>query len=221
MTEIKKQIKIIIADDHQMFIDGIKSCLAENEFIAIIATANDGLEAITCLENEKADVILLDINMPKMNGIEVAKIIVKKFETVRIIALSMYLEKEFIEELIRIGISGYILKNTGMKELENAIVSVASGKKYFSNDVALKMLGAETSAAYSTHLRQPSAPGLTEREKEVLKLIALELTTPEIAEKLCISAYTIETHRKNLIRKLNVKNIAGLVKYAVQNGLAD
>jgi DNA-binding NarL/FixJ family response regulator len=219
----KKIIKILIADDHQMFIDGIAASLKDNEFINIISTANNGAQAIRQLEKELVDVVLLDINMPEMNGIEAAKIIVKNHPLVRIIALSMYLEKEFIEELIHIGVSGYILKNTTMGELEQAIISVSSGKKYFSNDVALKMLDAQTNNEYAGKIdsEPTSQVGLTEREVEVLKLITKEFTTPEIAKKLFISVYTVETHRKNLIRKLNVKNIAGLVKYAIQNGITD
>jgi DNA-binding NarL/FixJ family response regulator len=223
MNVPEKKIEILIADDHQMFIEGIISSLAANEFITVVATANNGKQILKLLEKDTVDVILLDINMPEMNGIEAAKIILKKYPGIKIISLSMYLEKEFIEELIKIGVSGYILKNTSMKELEQSVLAVASGKKYFSNDAALKILDAQTNTRYADNftINQQPSPGLTERETEVLKLIAKEYTTPEIAEKLFISAYTVETHRKNLIRKLNVKSMAGLVKYAVQNGLAD
>ncbi|MCD6067641.1 MAG: response regulator containing a CheY-like receiver domain and an DNA-binding domain [Bacteroidetes bacterium] len=218
-----KSIRLIIADDHQMFIDGIRSALADNGSIQIIATANNGKQLLSLLENETPDVILLDINMPEMNGLDAARHIVKKFPEIKIIILSMYLEKQFIEELVKIGVSGYILKNTGMKELEQAIITVTEGKKHFSGDITLKMIGAETNESYPGHpvMHKEENPVLTEREIEVLKLIALEHTTPEIAEKLFISAYTVETHRKNLIRKLNVKNIAGLVKYAVQQGFVN
>ncbi|HYG50580.1 MAG TPA: response regulator transcription factor [Flavobacteriales bacterium] len=218
-----KKINVVIADDHQMFIDGLKSALTGHEKISITATANTGNQLMAVLEQKPADVILLDINMPEMNGIEAARQIVKKFPALQIIVLSMYLEKEFIEILMKTGISGYILKNTGINELELAIVTVASGKKYFSHDVALKMVGAEVNVDYAADLTASSQKmvELTDREKDVLKLIAKEFTTPEIAEKLFISAYTVETHRKNLIRKLGVKNIAGLVKYAVQHGFAD
>jgi DNA-binding NarL/FixJ family response regulator len=216
-------IRLIIADDHQMFIDGIRSALSGNETIQVIATANNGRQLLDLLEQETADVLLLDINMPELNGIEAARAIRKKFPEIRIIMLSMYLEKQMIEELVRIGASGYILKNTGMKELEQAILTVAMGKTHFSGDVTLKMMGAQTTDTYTENMLpgKEETPGLTDREIEVLKLIAREHTTPEIAEKLFISAYTVETHRKNLIRKLNVKNIAGLVKYAVQQGYVD
>jgi DNA-binding NarL/FixJ family response regulator len=218
----KKNIRVLIADDHQMFVDGLKSSLSQTDFVSVVGTANTGKQVLDFLSEKETDVVLLDINMPELNGIDTAKVIVKKHPSVRIIMLSMYLEKQFIEELVRIGISGYILKNTGIKELEQAIQTVSEGKKHFSNDVALKLLDAQTNTVYANEMTQtqPQLSGLTEREIDVLKLIAKEFTTPEIAEKLFISAYTVETHRKNLIRKLNVKNIAGLVKFAVQNGLA-
>ncbi|MEO6303226.1 MAG: response regulator transcription factor [Bacteroidia bacterium] len=215
----RKSIKIYIADDHEMFVEGITLSLAINGLVEVEAGANNGIQLIELLEKKLVDVVLLDINMPEMNGFEAAKIIVKRFPGVRIIALSMFLEKEYIEELIRIGVSGYILKNTRMQELEKAIVSVAGGVKYFSNDVGLKLLNAQTNNEYAENLLNDQQYRLTDREIEVLKLIVQENTTPEIAEKLFISVYTVETHRKNLIKKLKVKNIAGLVKYAVQNGI--
>jgi DNA-binding NarL/FixJ family response regulator len=220
MNDQKKEIGIYIADDHQMFIEGISLSLAVNGAVVVEASANTGTELIELLEKKCVDVVLLDINMPEMNGFEAAKIIVKKFPSVRIIALSMFLEKEYIQELIDIGAYGYILKNTRMQELEKAIISVASGKKYFSNDVGLKLLNAQTNNAYPEIELMDQQHGLTEREIEVLKLIVHENTTSEIAEKLFISVHTVETHRKNLIKKVKVKNLAGLVKYDVQNGLA-
>lgn len=220
MSEDKKSILIYIADDHQMFVEGISLFLAINGLVKVEASANNGIELIELLEKKLVDVVLLDINMPEMNGFEAARVIVKKFPGVRIIALSMFLEKEYIQDLIQIGVYGYILKNTRINELEKAIISVASGVKYFSNDVGLKLLNAQTNNEYVENLSFDLQHGLTEREIDVLKLIVLENTTSEIAEKLFISIHTVETHRKNLIKKLKVKNIAGLVKYAVQNGIS-
>ncbi|MFI5203055.1 MAG: response regulator [Flavobacteriales bacterium] len=215
-------VKIVIADDHTMFVEGIVHALQGNNNIVVAGTASTGTKALTVVKSVLPDVILLDINMPEMDGVEVAKIMRKEHPLINIIIVSMYLEKEFIAELVRIGVTGYILKNTGIEELEKAVLTVASGKKYFSNDVALKMMDAETTSEYAPDLADKSELNkLTEREIDVLKLIALEHTTSEIAEKLFISSYTVETHRKNLIRKLNVKNIAGLVKFAVQQGLTD
>ncbi len=220
MDRQEEKIGIYIADDHEMFVEGISLSLAIKGAIVVEASANTGTELIELLEKKCVDVVLLDINMPGMNGFEAAKIIVKKFPSVKIIALSMFLEKEYIQELIDIGVSGYILKNTRIQELEKAIILVASGKKYFSNDVGLKLLNAQTNSEYAQGFLLEQSHGLTEREIDVLKLIVQENTTSEIAEKLFISVHTVETHRKNLIKKLKVKNIAGLVKYAFQNGIA-
>lgn len=217
----RDSINIYIADDHEMFIEGITLSLAINGIVTVESSANNGAQLIELLEKKLVDVVLLDINMPEMNGFEAAKIIVKRFPSVRIIALSMFLEREYIEDLIQIGVFGYILKNTRMQELEKAIISVASGTKYFSNDVGLKLLNAQTNNEYPDGLLNDQHYRLTDREIEVLKLIVHENTTPEIAKKLFISVYTVETHRKNLIKKLKVKNIAGLVKYAVQNGITN
>lgn len=215
-------VKIAIADDHQMFVEGIVLALTGNTQIEITGTANNGKKALTLVQATRPHVLLLDINMPEMDGLEVTRMLRKDYPEIRIIILSMYLEKEFIKDLLGAGISGYILKNTGIKELEQAILAVSKGEKYFSSDVALRMMDAQTATEYPDKFGDKSELSkLTEREIDVLKLIALEQTTPEIAEKLFISTYTVETHRKNLIRKLNVKNIAGLVKFAVQHGLTD
>ena len=220
MDRPEEKIGIYIADDHEMFVEGISLLLAINGTVVVEASANTGTELIELLKKKIVDIVLLDINMPEMNGFEAAKIIVKKFPSVKIIALSMFLEKEYIQELINIGVYGYILKNTKIQELEKAIILIASGKKYFSNDVGLKLLNAQTNNEYAEGFLLEQQQGLTEREIDVLKLIVQQNTTSEIAEKLFISVHTVETHRKNLIKKVKVKNVAGLVKYALQNGIA-
>ena len=209
-------IRIIIADDHLMFIDGIKALLANEQEVNIAGHALNGAEVLSLLEGEKADIILMDVNMPVMDGIETTKEVRRKYPEVKIIMLTMHNNQEFIYGLIKAGASGYILKNTGKQELMTAIRTVYSGKTFYSEDVketimqniSQKPAGQKTEAAH-----------LTDREKEVLKLIAMEYSTNEIAEKLFISANTVETHRKNLLSKLNAKNIAGLVKFALQTGI--
>jgi len=212
-------IRIIIADDHQMFIDGIRSMLGSQKNISVIGTANNGGEVLELLESKKADIVLMDINMPDMNGIETTKKIQNQFPKTRVIMLTMYNTKNFIERLVYAGASGYILKNTGKKELITAIETVYNGKTFFSKEVTLRIMEGMT--------KKKQLPAdffeieLTLREKQVLKLIAQEYTTTEIAVRLSLSPYTVETHRKNLINKLCVRNSAGLVKYALQNGLTD
>lgn len=210
-------IKIAIADDHQMFIDGLQSLLKGNKNMSITCTANNGDTLIQALEQSPVDVILMDVNMPVMDGIETTKQVKQKYPDTRVIMLTMFSSKDYIEKLLRAGANGYILKNTGKEELTTAIERVMQGESYFSKEVTERIMEGLQGKKKENNLHMVE---LTEREKDVLRLIVQELTSHEIADKLFISFHTVETHRKNLISKLQVKNIAGLVKYAVQNGLA-
>ncbi len=212
-------IKIIIADDHQLFIDGIKSLVKSMKNMEIIAEVANGKLLLEALENNKCDIILMDINMPEMDGVEATKQVKIKYPSIKILMLTMFSNREYIEKLLRAGADGYLLKNTGKAELQEAIETIINGESYVSKEVTERImegLQKKKNAEKNTYIVE-----LTEREIEVLKLIVQEFTTAEIAEKLFISTHTVETHRKNLISKLNVRNIAGLVKYAMQNGLVD
>lgn len=212
-------IKIIIADDHQLFIDGIKSILKSIRNMEIIGEVNNGNLLLELLEQQQCDVILMDINMPEMNGIDATKLIKSKFPGIRILMLTMYSSRDYIEKLLRVGADGYILKNTGKEELQEAIETVYKGESFFSKEVTERIM--EGLQKKKTTEKNAYVVELTEREIDVLKLIVQEFMTTEIAEKLFISTHTVETHRKNLISKLNVRNIAGLVKYAMQHGLVE
>jgi DNA-binding NarL/FixJ family response regulator len=209
-------IKLIIADDHQMFIDGVKALLAAEPDISVVAEALNGAALLSLLKEVSADIILLDVNMPEMDGIEATRQIRLLYPEIRIIMLTMYNNEEFIFSLMNAGASGYMLKNTGRKELLEAIQTVYNGKLFYSKEVADTIL---QSIPKKPEQQKLESAQLTEREKEVLKLIAQEFTTQEIADKLFISPNTVETHRKNLMSKLNARNIAGLVKFALQTGL--
>jgi two-component system, NarL family, nitrate/nitrite response regulator NarL len=209
-------IRVIIADDHQMFIDGIKSLLVNEKGIKVVGQALNGKEVIALLEKEPADIVLLDVNMPEMDGIEATKLIRQRFPTVKILMLTMYNNHEFVFGLMNAGASGYILKNTGRTELLDAIKSVNEGKTFYSKEVTETIL---QNFSKKPAEQRAEAAHLTEREKDVLKLIAQEYNTQEIAAELFISTNTVETHRKNLLSKLQAKNIAGLVKFAIQTGL--
>lgn len=212
-------IKIIIADDHQLFIDGIKSLVKSMKKMEIIAEVSNGKQLLEVLESKSCDIILMDINMPEMDGVEATKQVKAKYPSIKILMLTMFSNREYIEKLLRAGADGYLLKNTGKEELQEAIDNIINGESYFSKEVTERImegLQKKKIAEKNTYIVE-----LTEREIEVLKLIVQEFTTAEIAEKLFISPHTVETHRKNLISKLNVRNIAGLVKYAMQNGLVD
>ncbi len=209
-------INIIIADDHQMFIDGVKALLAGEQDMRVTGEALNGKQVLALLEKEQADVILLDVNMPEMDGIETTRHIRQRWPDVKILMLTMYNNQEFIFGLMNAGASGYILKNTGRAELLEAIHAVTKGKTFYSKEVTETILQNFTKKPGE---QKVEAAQLTEREKDVLKLIAQEYNTQEIAAKLYISPNTVETHRKNLLSKLHAKNIAGLVRFAIQTGL--
>jgi two-component system, NarL family, nitrate/nitrite response regulator NarL len=208
-------IKILLADDHQMVIDGIKALLMHEPEIKIEGEALHGQAALDFLACNEVDLLIMDINMPGLDGIEIARVVRKQYPTVRILVLTMYNKPAFIRGLIEVGVSGYILKNTGKEELLTAIRRVMSGEDYFDAEVTRTMLSTFKVAD------ENAAVKLTRREEEVLRLIAKAHTTAEIAEKLFLSTYTIDTHRKNLLGKLHLKNTAGLVNYAIKNGYVD
>lgn len=212
-------IKIIIADDHQMFMDGIKLLLKARKDIEIVAEANNGAQVLEALKTNVAHLILMDVNMPEMNGEEATKQVKKLFPQTKILMLTMFSTRDYIEKLLRAGADGYILKNTGKEELSAAIDTVMAGNPFYSKEVTERIM--EGLQKKKTTETNPLFIELTQREKDVLKLIVKELTSHEIADQLCISFHTVETHRKNLISKLQVKNIAGLVKFALQNGIAE
>ena len=212
-------IRIIIADDHQMFIDGVKALLKPNKSVSIVDEAHNGTELLEILSTKEAELVLMDINMQGMDGIAATIEVRKLYPELKILMLTMHNSSDHIEKVLRAGAHGYILKNTGKEELESAIAKIMNGESFFSQEVTARIMDRLQGKKQST--TDPMYIELTGREKDVLKLIALEFTSNEIADKLCISYHTVETHRKNLISKLQVKNIAGLVKYALQHGLAD
>ncbi|WP_035651269.1 response regulator transcription factor [Flavobacterium sp. ASV13] len=212
-----KKINLLIADDHTMFLQGIVSLLEQESEINIVGKAINGIEALEVIKTKNPDLVILDISMPEMDGIELSKILKKDFPEIKILIVSTHSNVKIISRLIRIGVNGYLLKNAEKSELLKAIHSIASGENYFSEETEEKHL--------ANHLKiEKQVSVLTElssREKEILVLIAHEYNTAEIAEKTFISLNTVNTHRRNLLSKLNAKNTAGLVKYAVENGLVD
>lgn len=205
-------IKIIIADDHSIIRDGLRSMLEKNDFCKIVGEAANGAELLNLLNETSCDIVCTDISMPVMDGVEATKQIVEKFPNTKVMCLSMHEEAGFIKQMMEAGAVGYVFKDSSKDELKTAIEAVYSGKKYFNQKLFDILLNIESNG------KEVSI--LSSREKEILKLIAEEYTNPEIAEKLFLSVRTIDTHRQNLIQKLDVKNTAGLVKYAIKTGLA-
>ena len=211
-----KDVRILLVDDHQLIIDGLKSLLNDTEGIRVVSNSNNGKSAIELLEVLDVDVILMDIDMPIMNGLDAAKIIKQKHSSIKIIMLSMHSEKAMIKDLIQIGVDGYLLKNSSKEELINAIVKVSAGGQYFSSDVTLSLLIDDNSEIRGNSLK---GVNLTNREIEIIKLIAEGYTNKEIGEKLFISHRTVDSHRTNLMKKLEVNNVAGLISYAIKRGI--
>ena len=210
----------MIVDDHQLVIDGLSSLLKDNSNFEVIAAAKNGLDAVQMVEINIPDVVLMDIGMPVMNGIETTKKILEKNSEIKILAITMYSEKGMITKMVEAGASGYLLKNANKEELEEAINKVFSGQKYFSSEVTISILEKNSISlepAFSNFIEKK----LTDRELEVLKFIVNGLTNRQIADKLYISIRTVDTHRSNLMEKLKVKNIAALIRLAIKNGLLD
>ena len=211
---LSKNINVLIVDDHQIVIDGIRSLLKSSSHIHIVGEALHGKEALEILDKKIVDVIILDIEMPVMNGIEVTKIIKEKYTDTKVLILTMYDTPEFVQQAIEIDADGYILKNRGAEELECALQALANGEDYFGKD-ANKAL---RSGVRRKKNRDKNEIQLTKRETEVLKLIADGKTTPQISDLLCIAPSTVETHRRNLIEKTQVENSSkGLIKFAIEN----
>lgn len=191
-----------------MLIDGLKALLSDEKHISLVGESTSAKTALKEVGEYRPDIVLSDINMPEMDGIELTREIKKRQPEVKVIALSMYGERETISDMLKAGVSAYILKNTGKQELLKAIEKVASGGTFFSDEVSAEMM--------RTYPEQAAREiSLSQREIEVIELIAKEYTNAMIAEALFISERTVETHRKNIFRKTDTKSVIGLLKYCV------
>lgn len=209
---MSEKICVFIVDDHPMVVEGIKSLLEAAEGFVIAGTAHSGSEAIQKIETSLPDVVLTDINLPDMNGIELCKQIKQAFPHIRVLGLSNFKERSYITRMVESGASGYLLKNIPGKQLETAVRMAFEGQMYM--DMEVMQMVVRPDATDPTLI-----PRMTRREKEVLNLIAEGLTNGEISEKLFISPLTVDSHRKNLLAKFSVKNTAALVKFAISNNL--
>ncbi|MEM6320732.1 MAG: response regulator transcription factor [Bacteroidota bacterium] len=207
----KEIIKIVLADDHPTFIDGIKVNLAQHDHLKVVGEANDGVKVLDILENEVVDIVVLDIDMPKLDGIETTKFIAKNYPNTKVLILSMWDKKDFIIKLMRYGASGYILKNKSPNELVTAIHNLAAGRTHYSLEVM------QHAVAVSNSDKKEEVK-LTEREIEVMKKIAEGFSSREIAEQLNISETTVNTHRRNIMAKLEMPSMTHLVRYAIKHG---
>jgi DNA-binding NarL/FixJ family response regulator len=204
-------INVFIVEDHTMVIEGIQVLLKNEKDITVTGIANTASDCLNYFAHHTADVILMDINLPDTNGVELCKIIKIKHKAVMVLALSTFNQGIYMNKMMESGASGYLLKNITRQELVDAIKTVNNGGVYFSF---------EAGKIYKTTLEKNNQlPVLTKREKEIVKLIAEGLTNLQISQRLFISLDTVDSHRKNLYTKLNVKNTASLIRYAVENDI--
>jgi len=211
-------IRLVLADDHAMMRQGLKALIAKEEDMQIVGEAADGKTTVGLVRKTAPNVVMMDVSMPDLNGIEATRKIVAANPNVKVIALSGHANQHFVREMFAAGASAYVLKNTAYEELARAIRDVVRGRKYLSSGVARGVLDAYV------QLTQPLADKaafvvLTGREREVLQMIAEGRSTKEIAAEFGVSVKTIETHRRNIMQKLNLNSVAELTKYAIREGL--
>ncbi|HEY5916289.1 MAG TPA: response regulator transcription factor [Chryseolinea sp.] len=205
-----KKINILIVDDHPMVLEGMKALLSNFDYITVSGTATNAYDAMAMLKVQPVDIVIADINLPEVSGIELTAKIKKEFPAIKILAMSTFKERSYISQMIKNGASGYLVKSASKEEIEAAILSANEGKLYLSLDINSIDLSPEIA---------PDVPVVSRREKEVLQLIVDGLTNPQIAEKLFISLHTVDSHRKNLLAKFNVNNTASLIRVAIKNNL--
>ena len=210
---IETMTRIIIADDHRLFLDGMAAMLDQFDGVKLVGTASNGEQVLELLRQKTCDIVLMDISMPVVNGLVAAQRISQEFPQVKVALVSVNVTPEYVKEALRSGVWAYILKDANREELYKMIQMLADGKKYFGEAVILNLAYEYMPETATSHV------SLTARERQVLELMAQEFTAPEIAQKLYISKDTVETHKRNMLKKLGLKNSYALVKYAIQHGL--
>ncbi len=214
-----EKIQVILADDHQMFRDGIKAVLSDEPDIRILAEVSSGEELLKSINSCMPHVIITDISMSGKSGIEVTRIITSKYPCAKVLVLSMHTNEEFVMSAIKAGASGYVPKDAGRDELLKAIRTLNAGDEYFTNDVSQTIAKSFIKESKSGSIKSSQTEQLTPREQEIIKYVAEGLMNKEIAEKLCISIRTVDTHKNNILSKLNLNSTVELVKYAIKNDI--
>ncbi len=213
-----KKPDLIIVDDHLIFRQGLKSLITLENIANVIGEASNGIEFLELLSHLKPDVVLMDIDMPHMNGMEATQKAMELFPDLKIIAFTMFGDEEYYYKMIDLGVKGFILKSSGIQELEKALGDVMMGESYFSNELLRKIIN---NFGRNASLKPVESHRLTSRELEVLQHICMGLSNDEVAEKLFISAKTVKSHRSNLLEKTNCKNTPALILFAVRNKLIE
>ncbi len=215
MLNVAAPFTVLLVDDQSIILDGIEALLLPIDLVQVVGRATNGADAVREAATLQPEMVIMDVNMPGMDGIEATKRILKAAPETKILVLSMYGHKEFVLELLDAGASGYLLKNTGKAELLEALSAIMNGKRYLAKEIATLL---QQTDRFKDRQGENGYGVLTKREVQVVKLIMQEYTTQEIAERLFLSADTVETHRRNIMHKLDLRNTAGLVKYAMERG---
>ena len=215
------KIRVLLADDHPLVRSGLIRLLEPHKDITVVGEAEDGEEAIQKAKQLKPDVVVIDLSMPKVSGVEAAKILQKEYPSARVLVLTMHENEEYVYQIFKSGAGGYILKNAGREEIATAIRAVAKGERFFSPRVSEIMVEGYLRKAEDREKRPaPVDVPLTTREKEVLSLIAEGLNNQQIADKLFISPRTVDTHRTNIMQKLDIHDAGNLVRFAIEKGFS-
>lgn len=216
---MSSKIKIILADDHQIFRDGLFFILSQINEFEVIAQASNGIELLELLPHHKPDIVLMDISMPEMDGVQATSLALSKFPKLKIIALSSYGDEIYYYKMIRAGAKGFVQKKSGQHELQKAIEAVLNGEDYFPKDILSNIIF--KIGNYGENSLIDNSIQLSKREKEILLLICQGFSNNEIAEKLFISPKTVDNHRTNLLSKTGTKNAANLVMFSIKNKLIE
>jgi DNA-binding NarL/FixJ family response regulator len=217
MVEENTKVRILLVDDHELILNGLKFSFNEASDIEVVATAKNGLEAIAILQQQAIDLLVTDVKMPEMNGLELTKYTKSKFPNVKIIVLTLYKDLEFVKAIIDVEADGYLLKNEDAEEIKTIIRHIMNDGTHYSREI-VNILKTELKKDESKTRRTAD---LSKREIEIIKLICQELSSVEIAEKLFISKATVDVHRKNIVQKLEVKSIVGLIRFALEHNIVN
>ena len=215
---MQEKKKIVIAEDHMVLRQGLRALLNSSDDLDVVGEAGDGMEAIRCIRDQRPDLVLLDLNMPKMDGISVIKEIRQVFPGTKIVALTMFKNEEYILEAFKSGADGYCVKSASYEELLMAIRAVLSGRNFVSSEVSDKVLDGYLESRKKIK-KESTWEKITSREREVLKLVGEGYQNKEIADYLCISPKTVEKHRANIMQKLDLHTASALTSYAIEKGL--
>jgi DNA-binding NarL/FixJ family response regulator len=219
-----RKTRVLIVDDHDVVRSGLKALLRTSEDYAVVGEAADGEEALRQVEELTPDIVLTDISMPRLDGIGATRLITQRHPQVKVIVLTVYEDEEYVYQILRAGASGYLLKNASKNQIFEALQAVTAGERFFSPGISRLIVEGFLKRAATQEPAEPIPPPggvLTKRELEVLRFIALGLTNREIAEKLFLSFRTVNTHRANIMQKLDIHDTAGLVRHAIATGVVD